>query len=134
VKLSRQQCINLMQTVSKSGIDVFELRSGCVKLLFNRYEMADSTNGNYLDESDQSTVKVLSPLLGICRIASGDGALPYVQVGQMVSKQDIICSIDVLEKRFDVPAGTDGMIVKLNMRSGELVEYKQPLAVIRTVE
>ncbi len=134
MKLSRQQCISLMQTVSKSGIDVFELRSGGVKLIFNRREMADSTNGNYLDESDQPTVMVLSPVLGICRTAPGDDASPYVQVGQMVSKHDIICSIDVLEKRFDVPAGTGGMIIKLNTRSGELVEYKQPLAVIRTVE
>jgi len=133
VTLSTEQCIGLVEIVSKSGIDVFELRSGCVKLIFDRREMACSTDVNYRYESGQFAVEVLSPVLGICRIAPSDDAPPYVQTGQMVSEYDIICSIDVLENRFDVPAGTSGIIVQLYTRSGELVEYKQQLAVIQTV-
>ena len=131
--LNREQCIGLVEIVSKSGIDVFELRSGCVELIFDRREMAGSTDGNYRHESGQFCVEVLSPVLGMCRIAPSDDAPPYVQTGQMVSEHDIICSIDVLENRFDVPAGTSGIIVQLYTRSGELVEYKQQLAVIQTV-
>jgi hypothetical protein len=133
VMLNREQCIGLVETVSKSGIDVFELRAGGVELIFDRREMAGSTDGNYRYESGQFTVEVLSPVLGMCRIAPSDDAPPYVQTGQTVSEHDIICSIDVLEKRFDVPAGTRGIIVQLYTRSDELVEYKQQLAVIQTV-
>ena len=125
--LSREQCIGLMETVSKSGIDVFELRSGSMELKFDRRETDASTDG-------LSAVEVLSPVLGICRTAPSEDAPPYVQAGQAVSEHDIICSIDVLEKRFDVPAGTHGIILQLNTGSGELVEYKQRLAVIQTVE
>jgi hypothetical protein len=132
VTLNREQCIGLVEIVSKSGIDVFELRSGCVELIFDRREMTGSTDGNCRYESGQFAVDVLSPVLGICRIAPSDDAPPYVQTGQMVSEHDIICSIDVLENRFDVPAGTSGIIVQLYIRSGELVEYKQQLAVIQT--
>ena len=132
MKLNRQQCISLMQTVSKSGIDVFELRSGCVELVLDRREMAGSPDGTCRYESGHAAVEVLSPLLGMCRIAPSDDAPPYVQTGQTVSEHDIICSIDVLEKRFDVPAGTCGIIVQLYTRSGELVEYGQKLAVIQT--
>ena len=131
--LNREQCIGLVEIVSKSGIDVFELRSGCVELIFDRREMSGSTDVNCRYESGQFAVEVLSPVLGICRIAPSDDAPPYVQTGQMVSEHDIICSIDVLENRFDVPAGTSGIIVQLYTRSGELVEYKQQLAVIQTV-
>jgi biotin carboxyl carrier protein len=133
VTLNREQCIGLVEIVSKSGIDVFELRSGCVELIFDRREMSGSTDANCREESGQFAVDVLSPVLGMCRIAPSDDAPPYVQTGQMVSEHDIICSIDVLENRFDVPAGTSGIIVQLYTRSGELVEYKQQLAVIQTV-
>jgi biotin carboxyl carrier protein len=133
VTLNREQCIGLVEIVSKSGIDVFELRSGCVELIFDRREMTGSTDGNCRYESGQFAVDVLSPVLGMCRIAPSDDAPPYVQTGQMVSEHDIICSIDVLENRFDVPAGTRGIILQLYTRSGELVEYKQQLAVIQTV-
>ena len=130
----REQCIGLVEAVSKSGIDIFELFSGGLKLRFNRREMTDSLRENSLLKSDQGTVLVLSPLLGICRTAPGDGESPYVQTGQMISQHDIICSIDVLEKRFSVPAGMSGIITQLSMPNGELVEYKQPLAVIQAVE
>jgi len=133
VILDREQCIDLVKIVSKSGIDVFELRSGCFELIFDRHEIAGSTDEDYRYESGQFAVEVLSPVLGMCRITPSDDAPPYVQAGQAVSEHDIICSIDVLEKRFDVPAGTRGIIMKLYTRSGELVEYKQPLAVIQTV-
>jgi biotin carboxyl carrier protein len=133
VTLNREQCIGLVEIVSKSGIDVFELHSGCVELIFDRREMTGSTDGNCRYESGQFAVDVLSPVLGVCRIAPSDDAPPYVQTGQMVSEHDIICSIDVLENRFDVPAGTRGIILQLYTRSGELVEYKQQLAVIQTV-
>lgn len=132
MELNREQCIGLIAAVSKSGIDVFELHSDCINFIFNRREMADSTGGKYRDESNHSAVEVLSPVLGMCRTASRDDAPPYVQAGQTVSEHDIICSIDVLEKRFDVTAGTRGTIVQLNTRSGELIEYKQLLAVIQT--
>lgn len=133
--LNREQCMGLVEIVSKSSIDVFELRAGCVELVFDRREIAGSTDGNGTCryESDHCTVEVLSPLLGMCRIAPSADAPPYVEMGQMVSEHDIICSIDVLEKRFDIPAGTSGIIVQLYTRSGELVEYRQKLAVIQTV-
>jgi len=133
VMLSREQCIGLMEIVSKSGIDVFELRSGCIGLMFDKREMAGPTDGNYRYESGEFSVDVLSPVLGMCRIAANDDAHPYVQVGQTVSENDIICSIEVLEKRFDISAGTRGIIAQLYTRSGELVEYKQLLAVIQTI-
>ena len=131
--LDRESCIDLMKIVSKSGIDVFELRLGGTELIFDRREMAGSTDGNYRYESGGFGVEVLSPVLGICRIAPSDGAPPYVQVGQAVCEQDIICSIDVLEKKFDVPAGARGIIMQLNTRGGELIEYKQQLAIIQAI-
>ena len=131
--LDRESCIDLMKIVSKSGIDVFELRFGGVELTFDRRQMSDSADEKYLCESGDFAVEVLSPVLGMCRIAPSDGALPYVQVGQTVCEQDIICSIDVLEKKFDVPAGARGIIVQLNTQSGELIEYKQQLAIIQAI-
>ena len=131
--LDRKMCIDLMEIVSKSCIDVFELRFGGVELMFDRRQISDSADGKYQRGDSDFAVEVLSPVLGMCRIAPSDGALPYVQVGQMVCEQDIICSIDVLEKKFDVPAGASGIIVKLNTHGGELIEFKQQLAIIQAI-
>lgn len=131
--LDRERCIDLMEIVSKSCIDVFELRFGGVELIFDRRQISDSEDEKYLRGEGDFAVEVLSPVLGICRVAPSDGAPPYVQVGQAVCEYDIICSIDVLEKKFDVPAGARGIIVQLNIRSGELIEYKQQLAIIQAI-
>lgn len=134
VKLDREQWIELVEIIAKADIVFFEMRSGCVELIFHRHEMAGFVDENNRYESGAFAVEVLSPVLGICSIAPSVGALPYVQVGQKVSEQDIICSIDVLKKRFDVPAGANGVIVQLYTRSDELIEYKQRLAIIQTVK
>jgi len=130
VTLSREECIGLMQAVSKSGIDFFELKTGGLELLFNRSETAPSAEDVSPQETGGSAVEVLSPVLGICRTAPGDGAPPYVRAGQKVSEGDIICSLDVLEKRFEVQAGARGTVARLDTRDGALVEYGQRLAAI----
>lgn len=122
-----------MQIIAKADIDFFELRSSCVELIFHRREMAGFVDGNKRCESGAFAVEVLSPLLGICRISPSENAPSYVEVGQTVSEGDIICSLDVLEKKFDIPAGANGIILQLSTQSGELIEYKQRLAIIQAI-
>ncbi len=134
MKLDREQCIELAGAVSKTNIDVFELRTGSSEFLFRRNETLDSSGDGSLHESIYSDVEVLSPVLGILRTSSGDGAPPYVQPGQLVSEDDIICVIDVLDRRHQVAAGVHGVLAALCVGNGELVEYKQRLAVIQSID
>lgn len=134
MKLDREQCIDLAGVVSKTNIDIFELRTGSSEFLFRRSEPADFSVETYGDESSLSAVEVPAPVLGILRTSPGDGAPPYVQPGQIVSEDDIICVIDVLDRRHQVAAGVHGVLVALCVSNGELVEYKQRLAVIQSIE
>jgi biotin carboxyl carrier protein len=134
VTFSREECIGLMQAVSKTGIDRFELRSGPVEIVFDRREPAAPSGGAISSDPGRPAVEVLSPVLGICRPAPGEDDPPYARIGQAVLEDDIICSIGVLDRRVDVAAGAKGIIVELNAVKGELVEYGQLLAVIQTFQ
>jgi|TARA_B100000378_G_scaffold278155_2_gene280454 acetyl-CoA carboxylase biotin carboxyl carrier protein len=74
---------------------------------------------------------VRSPMLGTFYRAPkpGDGA--FVQEGQLVGADAVLCIIEVMKLMNSVPAGEAGVIQRVLVRDGALVEYDQPLFVLR---
>lgn len=134
MKLDRELCIGLLKTVSKSGIDVLELYAGGASFMFHRSETAAPAAAENPSEFDRGAVEVLSPVLGLFRISPDIGAPPYVRMGQTVNEDDIICAVDVMDKRHPVRAGVHGLVTRICAMNGELVEYRQRLAVIQPVD
>ena len=129
MRLDREQCIDLTGKLSKSGIDVFELQTGPTAFLFRKRGAPDSPG----EDASAQAFEVLAPALGILRTEPGKGEQAYAQPGQAVSENDIICAIEVLDRRHPVPAGARGVLAALCAGSGDLVEYGQRLAVILTI-
>lgn len=74
--------------------------------------------------------KVEAPLVGIFYSAPAPDAPPYVEVGQRVSKGDTLCIIEAMKTMNEITSPCDGVISRILVQPGDMVEYKQTLVVI----
>ncbi|PTX03966.1 acetyl-CoA carboxylase biotin carboxyl carrier protein [Pararhodobacter aggregans] len=70
---------------------------------------------------------IAAPLMGRYYAKPEQGAAPFVQVGDMVTKDTTICLIEVMKTFTSVPAGMAGRVVEVLVADEAVVEYGQPL-------
>ena len=78
-------------------------------------------------ERRDGLVTITAPMLGTFYRAEAPGKPPFVEVGQRVEPDTIVCIIEVMKMMNSVPAGVSGTIAEVIAANAELVEYGQPL-------
>jgi acetyl-CoA carboxylase biotin carboxyl carrier protein len=73
---------------------------------------------------------VRSPMVGTFFRASSPSAANFVEVGQSVSKGDILCIVEAMKMMNHIEAETSGVIESILVDNGHAVEYDQPLFTI----
>ena len=72
-------------------------------------------------------VTIDAPMLGVFYRAPSPGAPPFVDVGERVEADTIVCIIEVMKMMNSVTAGVEGTIAEIHVANAEPVEYGQPL-------
>lgn len=72
-------------------------------------------------------VTITAPMLGTFYRAEAPGRPPFVEVGERVEPDSIVCIIEVMKMMNSIPAGVSGTIAEVIAENAELVEYGQPL-------
>jgi len=75
-------------------------------------------------------VLVKSPMVGTFYRAPEAGAPPFVDIGDEVDPDTIVCIIEVMKLMNSIPAGAKGVVSQIVVTDGEPVEYGQVLMVI----
>ncbi len=75
-------------------------------------------------------IKVTSPIVGTFYRSSSPDKPPYVEVGDMVKKGQVLCIIEAMKLMNEIESETAGKIVQVLSDNGQPVEYGQPLFVI----
>lgn len=70
---------------------------------------------------------VTSPMVGVFYAAPGPDQEPFVKVGSKVAKGDVLCIIEAMKLMNEITAEQDGEVVDVCVRSGDVVEFGQPL-------
>lgn len=73
---------------------------------------------------------VSAPMVGTFYRAPEPGATPFVEVGQRVEPDSVVCIIEVMKLMNSVAAGTSGVVTHILPADGEAVEFGQTLIVI----
>lgn len=76
-------------------------------------------------------VAVIAPMLGTCYRAPSPGAKPFVEVGDKVRPDDTVCLVEVMKLFNSLKAGVAGTVEQVLFENATLVEYGQPLILIR---
>jgi len=77
-----------------------------------------------------NAVLVKAPMVGTFYRAPEPGAPPFVDVGDEVDGDTIVCIIEVMKLMNSIPAGASGVVTQILVADGEAVEYGQVLMVI----
>jgi biotin carboxyl carrier protein len=70
-------------------------------------------------------------MLGTFYRAEGPGKAPFVDIGGRVEPDTIVCIIEVMKMMNSIPAGVAGTVVEVCPDNAELVEYGEPLFMVR---
>jgi acetyl-CoA carboxylase biotin carboxyl carrier protein len=59
--------------------------------------------------------------------SSAPGADPYINIGDTVDEETVVCIIEAMKIMNEVKAETEGKIVEVIVENGAAVEFGQPL-------
>lgn len=84
-----------------------------------------------LDHIEDGLVEIVSPMVGTFYVASSPGAEPYVKVGEKVSEGTVVCIVEAMKLFNEIEAEVTGEIAEVLVSDGQLVEYGQPLFLVK---
>lgn len=85
------------------------------------------------DEVPDHWIAVKAPNLGTFYRAPKPGAAPYVEVGKKVAVETEICMLEVMKLFTTVRAGTTGIVRRICVDDGQMVEHDETLFYIEKV-
>lgn len=99
-------------------------------------EAQDKQSQAVLAESagEEGRYAIKAPVLGIFYRSPKPGTPPFVEVGQVVKEDDIVCIIEVMKLFNSVKAGMNGRVVEICAENTEMVEFDQTLFVLEPLE
>lgn len=81
---------------------------------------------------DANLHKIVSPMVGTFYRAPSPDSASYVQEGDQVQNSSIVCIVEAMKLMNEIEAEVKGTIVKVLVENGQLVEYGQPLFLVKT--
>lgn len=90
-----------------------------------------TTTQTVKEEKLEEKKLIKSPMVGTFYRGSSPEAAPFVTVGSHVKKGDIVCVIEAMKLMNEIEAEADGEIVEILVQNEEMVEYNEPLFVIK---
>ena len=75
-------------------------------------------------------VAITSPMVGTYYAAPSPDADAYVDMGDRVEEEMVVCVIEAMKVFNEIRAETTGRIVEILVNSGDAVEFGQPLFIV----
>ncbi|WP_347549668.1 acetyl-CoA carboxylase biotin carboxyl carrier protein [Pseudalkalibacillus hwajinpoensis] len=82
-------------------------------------------------KQDESLHKIESPMVGTFYARPNPETDAYVKTGEKVSEDSVVCIIEAMKLFNEIEAEVNGEIVEMLVEDGQLVEYGQPLFLVK---
>lgn len=79
----------------------------------------------------QDLHSITSPMVGTFYSAPSPEAAPFVKAGDRVSEKTVVCILEAMKLMNELEAEVSGEIVEVLVKNGQLVEYGQPLFLVK---
>jgi acetyl-CoA carboxylase biotin carboxyl carrier protein len=94
-----------------------------------KHEVTDKETNNQVDTTNLH--KITSPMVGTFYASPTPEADVYVKAGSTVSKDSIVCIVEAMKLFNEIEAEVNGEVVEVLVKNGQLVEYGQPLFLVK---
>lgn len=136
-----ENILKLIDKVSASGLTEFTMEEGNLQLSMKKEEMPVKNVTTSVEVKGAENVptpvmeeegnQVTSPLVGTFYLAPSPDAAPFVNIGDTVKKGQTLGIIEAMKLMNEIECEYDGVVADVLVKNGEMVEYGQPLFVIR---
>ncbi|WPP43028.1 acetyl-CoA carboxylase biotin carboxyl carrier protein [Paenibacillus hunanensis] len=82
-------------------------------------------------EADPTLHKIVSPMVGTFYRSPSPEKGPFVNAGDKVNGKSVVCIIEAMKLMNELEAEVNGTIVEVLAENGQLVEYGQPLFLVK---
>lgn len=76
-------------------------------------------------------IEITSPMVGTFYRSPGPDAAPFVDVGDRIAKNTVVCIVEAMKVMNEIKAEAEGEILEILVQNGEPVEFGQPLFLVR---
>ena len=97
-------------------------------------QISSQVDGEAVEDSSVSgiaesvdTVEIVSPMVGTFYAQPSPDAAPFIQIGDMVQEDSVVCIIEAMKIFNEIKAECNGKIVEILVKSGESIEFGQPI-------
>lgn len=140
-----KEILGLMKEMDNTGLTKLEIEEAGFRLCLEKAAAmppgtADYAAGtaDYAAEADLSQEreesgckKLVAPMVGTFYVAPAPDQPAFVKVGDKVKKGQTVCIIEAMKLMNEIESEVDGEIVKILVENEEMVEYGQPLFLIK---
>ena len=84
------------------------------------------------DDTELELAVVKSPIVGTFYRSSEPGAASFVEIGERVKKDQVLCIIEAMKLMNEITSEYDGEIVSVYVENGKPVQYGERLFAIKT--
>lgn len=134
----------LIREISDSKIDEFQYEENGVKLSLSKGKNSTVvkeyvTENSFVPQQEETIVTettdseekvVKSPLVGTVYMAPAEGEEPFVSVGDVVKKGQVLAIVEAMKLMNEIEAEYDGVIKEICVNNEEAVEFGQVLFVL----
>ncbi|MDM5331085.1 acetyl-CoA carboxylase biotin carboxyl carrier protein [Neobacillus sp. CF12] len=93
---------------------------------------AETPNTIASSQADTANLhKITSPMVGTFYASPTPEADAYVKAGSVVTKDSIVCIVEAMKLFNEIESEVNGEIVEVLVKNGQLVEYGQPLFLVK---
>ncbi len=153
--LTRTDIEKLIDVIHQKGIEEFELEQGGTRLrivsagrqgssvpqptansavqpgpLPSQEVAATSSTPGGDTEEDPNLKKVTSPMVGTFYRSPSPGSKPFVEVGDKVDEDSVLCIIEAMKLMNEIKAEMRGVVRKILVENAQPVEYGQAIYLI----
>ena len=89
---------------------------------------------NELNEADSNYKEIKAPFVGTFYRSASPEVKPYVSVGDVVKKGDILGIIEAMKIMNELAAPFSGKIVEIRAEDGKMIEYNQVLFLLEETD
>lgn len=82
-------------------------------------------------EEQAGLLRIVSPMVGTFYSAPSPEAPAYVKVGDKINEKTVVCILEAMKLMNELEADVKGEIVEVLAANGQLVEFGQPLFLVK---
>nr|YP_009391473.1 acetyl-CoA carboxylase biotin carboxyl carrier protein [Platysiphonia delicata]ARW59617.1 acetyl-CoA carboxylase biotin carboxyl carrier protein [Platysiphonia delicata] len=90
-------------------------------------------NNELIIEASKNYSTIVSPMVGTFYQSSGPNEAPFIEVNDIVKKQQVVCIIEAMKLMNEIESEVNGKIIEILVKDGNIVDCGQALMKVQPI-